>query len=234
MKNTRLQDQDIGEIINTALCALNAQNDREAALNAAELVNVTLGQLLRDVISSDFQASLLLDYPAPLSDLGSRADAAAAFRLIGGNVHRAVMLVRRIRNEASRSTYAFSLADHEEQLREIYNELETPWSALNECATKTIAEKLLQWIQIEEDGLWRRKYEEGILECPDKLRRELMENHQEGDQLTLPRFCLNIATSILCTLIVHDKDILLKGLSGNSLLVHALHKHSMVSVSRAA
>jgi len=234
MKDTYIEGKDTGEIINIALCALQAKSDREAALNAAELLNVTLGQLLRDIISSDFQASQLLEYPAPLSDLGSRADAAAAFRIINGNVHRAIMLMRRIRNEAARSTYAFSLTNYKDQLLEILNELATPWAALDKCETKTIAEKLLRWIQIEEDGLWRNKYEEGVLECPDKLMQELVMHHQQDDEVNIPRFSLNISVSILCALIAHDKDILLNGLSGNSLLVHALHKHSMQPVSHAA
>ena len=234
MKDTAIIGKDTGEIINTALCALQAKTDRDAALNAAELVNVTLGQLLRDVISSDFQAAQLLEYPAPLSDLGSRADAATAFRLIDSNVYRAIALIRRIRNDAARSSYSFSLEDHKDQMREIFTELTTPWRALDKCATKTIAEKLLRWIQIEEDGLWRDKHEQGILECPEKLKQELMQKHQLGDDSNMPCFCLNIATSILCALITHDKDVLLNGLSGNNLLVNALNQHSEKSISRAA
>lgn len=198
MRELSFDHPDVEAVLETVFNVLVVESDRGAVLVGAELISDNLGNLLKEVFPQDLDAGKLLEYPGLLSSAASRCEAAYAFRLISGNLRRAINLLRRVRNAAAHSPAEFSLASHSDRLREVYSATVKPGDFVAEAARRFMAARLAAVSHAVDEKLGRpaRNYSE------DELQEFLA---SPEISLHLPKYQLAAAVSLICGLIVDHK-----------------------------
>lgn len=227
MKNIQFQSSHIKHAIDTTLNALTNHTDRDSSLIAAELINDSLQQLLRQIVPSDFSASQLFEYPAPLSSLSARADAAVAFRLIPQQMHKVIRTIIQIRGNAARSTYDFSLSEDGSKLEAACLELNETWQRIDEISAIVISERIFSALN-KHHGFKRGKDAPSCFGQPGKFIEELLNCLKKLDPEMFAPLCLAAMTSIIRAIIASNKKDLTNGLNDQTLLIHALSANSAV------
>ncbi|MDH4316757.1 MAG: hypothetical protein OEV64_00040 [Desulfobulbaceae bacterium] len=225
MKNGQSHSDHIRKAIDTTLSALSNHTDRDSSLIAAELINDSLQQLLRQIVPTYFSASQLFEYPAPLSSLSARADASAAFRLIPKQMHKVIRTIIQIRGNAARSTYDFSLSEDRNRLEAACLELNETWRSLDEVSAIIISEHIFSLLN-QHLGFHREKTEPSCFGQPENFIEELLYYLKKLEPHMFGPLCLATMTSIIRAVIAANKMDLTNGLNNQTLLIHALKTNS--------
>lgn len=181
------------------------ESDRGAVLVCAALVDEYLKKLYEQIGSdrmSSRSLSRLLSYPGALGSMAAKADVALLTGLIGSHVHEAIGILRKIRNSVAHSPTDFRLANHDHELRRLYELGSGMGHSVNEFAIRSfmdiVVQRFLENPELHElyrdnGGLSREVVIQKLSQSPDLLARL---------DASAGRFELGMAVAMLCALIV--------------------------------
>ena len=181
------------------------ESDRGAVLICASLVDDYMRRLFENVGKHRVPSGRLknmINYPGVLSSLSAKADIALLTGLIGKGTYEAIGILRSIRNKVAHSPVDFALADHEVNLRKLYDLGTGIGQSVNMTAMQSFLELIvqrfldnpkLQELYQPQGGLSREEVIRRLSESPDTLSR-LNKN--------AARFELGLAVAMLCAIIV--------------------------------
>ena len=144
----------------------------------------------------------LFNYPGSLSSFSAKIELSYAFGLIDKNLFSRLNNLRKIRNEASHDSSAFSLNQLKDQIIEVYN--------LGPLVPEHIKKQSIElMMKVKLDSI-NSIFDEQNLSIDDrkKIISEALENENTMDRLEkqLPHWELLLGTCLLCGLITYQKD----------------------------
>jgi len=204
---------DILELVGNSLEEMRLESDRGAVLIAAEIINSALNNLFENIIPDDYgkkRRNEILSYPSPLGTLSGKADIAYAVQIIKKDVYHSITLLRRLRNDAAHSDVSFRLSDHKDRLKEIL----AVGSGGNYFAT-TSAYEIIS-IGLYNSLASNKELEKNLGKKPFASWKEFIVYMKDNEQFIsmlesqAPRVSLNVGITVLCGLIIYQRDSYLK------------------------
>jgi hypothetical protein len=215
---------DIRQLFAAVFTTLVAESDRGAVLVGFAYVDNHLTALFQRVAPDSVgekKRDAVLSYPGPLASASAKTDVALFTRLIPAQLHRAIGLLRKIRNDVAHSPESFHLADHEARLREMYDLGPDVPTAINQFALEVLMKNFADQLvgpegPLDADGkpyfTTPQQLFAHVLALPDVLA--LLEEKRR-------RFELAMAIVLICALLVHYREKA-RGLIGGDRTLAAL------------
>jgi hypothetical protein len=212
---------EVRVLLNALFTNLINESDRGAVLLAASEVDLHLRKLLETVAPSSMsrkRLASLLEYPGALSTFGARCEIAFVCRLISASIYRAIGHLRRIRNDVAHKPLSFRLADHQEQIRNMYELGPGVPAAINQWACEIIVHHSIRNVMELKDPL---KDEDPMFASPDDALEYLSRHPDLLGPLEERRHRVELAlgVALICGVIVHYRDKLKTLLPGDELLI---------------
>lgn len=203
-----LAHPEVRQLLTSVLSTLVVESDRGAVLVGAAHVDLHLGLLFEAVFPrsmSKAELKRVLKYPGILSSFSAKANVAYLTRLIPREVYDAINHLRTVRNAVAHSPESFRLADHEQQLRKMYEVGPGVPAAVNQWANEIIIHAAVKnMLDVEHPS------EEGkpALATPHEALDFLSERPEmlavlEGRR---PRYELALGVGLICGLIVFHRE----------------------------
>lgn len=204
-----LKHPEIKKLFASVFSTLVVESDRGAVLIGAAHVDLHLRGLFETTAPRSMSCSALrriLEYPGALSSLSAKADLAYLTRLLPEDVNQAIHHMRRVRNEVAHSPDSFRLADHEQQLRQMYELGPGVPSAINRWAGEVIIHTAVKNILDVKDPVSDEA--EPVFATPQEALDYLSERPDIMAVLEerRPRYELALGVGIICGLIVYHRD----------------------------
>jgi len=210
-----MSNPEIIDIVGNSLEEMRLESDRGAVMIAAEILSTALENLFETIIPNDYgkkRRKEMLSYPAPLGTLSGKADIAYAVQIISKEVYHSITLLRRLRNKAAHSDVGFKLSEHKDRLKELlefgsgghYFATTTAYKIITEGLYKSLEE----YTELEKT-LGKKPFSdwnEFLAYMKDEKQFISMVENQT------PRVSLNVGVTILCGLILHQRDTYLKNI----------------------
>lgn len=203
-----LAHPEIEELLISVFTTLVAESDRGAVTIGFAHVDQHLKALFEHVAPSGLSAldrNRVLKYPGPLSTAAAKMDVAFFTRLIPRTLYDAMQNLRAIRNKVAHSPGSFDLAEHDEQLRRVYDLGPSVPAGINRFAVETMmkdfTDRMMSSDLTGEDG-------KPFFETPKDVFAHLQRNPRalgllEGKRR---RYELAMGVVLICALIVHHRD----------------------------
>jgi hypothetical protein len=118
-----LNHPETTQLFASVFSTLVEESDRGAVLIGTAHVDLHLKKLFQTIAPQSMsrrELARVLEYPGSLSSLSGKADLAYLTRLIPESLHEAINHLRGIRNDVAHHPDSFRLAEHEQQLRRMY------------------------------------------------------------------------------------------------------------------
>lgn len=119
-----LKHPEVKELFGAVFRNLVSESDRGAVLVGLAQVDDQLAQLFAAVVPkalSKRRREGILEYPGPLGSVSAKADLALVVRLIPQRLHAAINQLRKLRNLVAHSAGGFTLEEHDEPLRKMFD-----------------------------------------------------------------------------------------------------------------
>ncbi len=208
---------DVAKLFDELFPVLVDESDRGAVLIAAAQVDNQLRTLFEQIAPSDFGKKKLedvMEYPGVLSTLAGKADAARITHLISKRVYDAIYHLRKLRNDLAHTHKSFSLKEHEQRIRKVYELGPDLPKGINRLACEMMVAWLMETALKMKDPL-----DENVpafanpREVLDYLaaKPELMTPLEEKR----PRWELALGVTFLCASIIFDRDAAKERLANN-------------------
>jgi hypothetical protein len=189
------------------------ESDRGAVLICTEHASEQLRALFERVAAPGLgrkEVQRQLEYPGPLGSFAARHTIAALSGLIDIKLHTSLGCLRQLRNKAAHGKSAFSLADHQAQLRCIYSLGPAVPQAIRHFACEEILRGTLEHMM--EAHIEIRGQQAPLFDEPRAAIDWIRSNAQSLEPLLGPlaRLELGIGTAMICALIVASRDVRLR------------------------
>ena len=199
---------DVRPVFETVLQTIVAESDRGAVLVAASIVDEYLGKLFEGLLPTTTPTDLrkrFLKYPNPLSSMAAKADIGLFTRLIPHSIHRAVTLLRQLRNDVAHSPESFRLADHINQVREMSEIGPGISHFINETAVEILVRDFVSRI-LDEDQ--KKAAEEQFFKTPKEVLDYLSERPEAMSALQQKsyRMEVGVAAALVCSTLIMRRD----------------------------
>ncbi len=204
-----LDHPEVKELFSAVFGTLVAESDRGAVLVGAAHVDKHLRRLFERLTPDEVgrkRREAVLNYPGPLASFSAKADVTFFVRLINANLHAAIYHLRRIQNDVAHSPESFRLADHDAQLRGMYDLGPGVPVAINRWALELITRAFVDQVvssdgPTDADGSPIFKTPQEVFEYLSK-KPELIAILEEKR----PRYELAIGVVLICALLVHHRE----------------------------
>ena len=204
-----LAHPEVKDLFASVFSTIVQESYRGAVLIGAAHIDLHLRRLFETVAPKSISKRKLrpiLEYPGSLSSLSAKTDIAYLTRLISDNVYEAINNLRRIRNDVAHSPDSFSLAEHEERLRKMYEVGHGVPAAINQWAGEVIIHSAVKNILEIKDPVSDEA--EPAFATPQEALDYLSERPEIMAVLEerRPRYELALGIGIICGLIVYHRD----------------------------
>ena len=199
---------DVRPVFEKVLQTIFAESDRGAVLVASAVVDDYLGKLFEGILPSTTPTELrkhFLNYPSPLSSMATKADVALFTRLIPASIHRAITLLRRLRNDVAHSPDSFRLAEHLDRVRAM-SEI---GPGISHFVNQTAIEILMRgWVATVLDDEQKKAADEQFFKTPKDVL-DYLSNVPEAVAILQEksyRLEIGVAVALICSTLVMRRD----------------------------
>ncbi len=206
---------DVAKLFDELFPVLVDESDRVAVLIAAAQVDNELRMLFEQIAPTDFgkkKVADVLEYPGVLSSLAGKADTARITHLISKRVYDAIYHLRKLRNDLAHTRESFSLKEHEERIRKVYELGPDLPQGINRLACEMMVDWLMHTaLQMKNPLDENMPAFASPREVLDYLAAKpaLMAPLEEKR----PRWELALGVTLLCASIIFDRDAATERLS---------------------
>ncbi|HEX8450998.1 MAG TPA: DUF4145 domain-containing protein [Longimicrobium sp.] len=222
-----LDHPEVRELFRTLLQTLLNESGRGAILIGTAHVDNHLRALFEVILPASHgkkKRQSLLSYPGALSSFSARIELAYVLRLIPRVTYDALHALRQVRNDLAHSPDSFDIHEQQERLQRMYSlgpdmpraVKRMAMEALFEYKTRVAADTARRIA--EENPDWSLP----PLETKHDFSNYAMEHPEvmQAMERQLPLWELAHGVTLLCSMIVHQKDKLRSLLAGDMLLSH--------------
>ena len=207
-----LKAPEVVETSQLLFTELLSESDRGAIIIAADVIDAHLDAFLREIAPASLTKNNLdaiLEHPGPLKTFSAKADVMHLMGLIPTQAHRAITLLRRIRNDGAHTQKSFALSDHKQRFDEMLEVLGGADDVIHNLAVESVmTDVIYKAIEIEMTDA------DGAFHKPFSTRADFLIYLQQNPHLLVelerrvPKMSLALAMHLLTGLIVfHRKRI---------------------------